>query len=130
MEETLNANARAVLEAVRAANNHPTALDIYEAVRQGRPRIGLATVYRVLHQLSEQGLICELGRVADRCRYDARTARHDHAVCTHCGALLDLPVEIELPGETLQAAARAVRMQPGSYEIRIYGKCAACQAKE
>jgi len=130
MEETLNANARAVLEAVRADNNHPTALDIYEAVRQGRPRIGLATVYRVLHLLSKQGLIRELGRAADRCRYDARTARHDHAVCTHCGALLDLPVDIALPDEALQVAARAVGMRPGTHEIRIYGTCAACQAKE
>ena len=57
MKETMNANARAVLEAVRAGENHPTAQGVYEAVRSVRPQIGLATVYRILHQLAEQGLI-------------------------------------------------------------------------
>lgn len=130
MEEMLNANARAVLDTVRASHNHPTALEIYEAVRQSRPRIGLATIYRALHQLAAQGLIVELGRAEECSRYDARTNRHDHAVCTHCGALLDLPIEITMPEDTLQAAARAVGMQLGSHEIRIYGTCAACQSKE
>lgn len=130
MEETLNANARAVLEAVRATNNHPTALEVYDTVRQSRPHIGLATIYRVLHQLSDQGMIRELGRDAERCRYDARTVRHDHAVCTRCGALIDLPVEIAMPDGALKAAARAIGMQPRSYEIKIYGMCAACQEKE
>ena len=60
MEEILNTNARAVLDVLRASQNHPTAMDVYESVRRSRPRIGLATVYRILHQLTEQGLIKEL----------------------------------------------------------------------
>lgn len=130
MKETLNANARAVLDAVRAAHNHPTALEIYAAVRQSRPRIGLATIYRTLHQLAKQGLIVELGRTEECSRYDGRTNRHDHAVCTNCGALLDLPVEIPVADGALQGAARAAGLQLGSYEIKLYGTCAACQHKE
>jgi Fe2+ or Zn2+ uptake regulation protein len=60
MEEILNTNARAVLEVLRVSQKHPTAFDVYEAVRLTRHRIGLATVYRILHQLTEQGLIKEL----------------------------------------------------------------------
>ena len=107
MEELLNANARAILDVVRATQNHPTALEVYERVRLLRPRIGLATVYRILHQLSEQGLINELGQNAECNRYDGRTGRHDHAICTTCGTLLDIPIEISLSSEVLQAAAQA-----------------------
>ena len=126
MKETMNANARAVLEAVRAGENHPTALAVYEAVRSVRPQIGLATVYRILHQLAEQGLIEELGQNAE-CRYDARIDRHDHAVCTNCGTLLDVPVEIHLPADVLQEAARVTGMKLRSHEVRIYGLCRSCQ---
>ncbi len=127
MQDTLHTNARAVLDMLRAAKNHPTALDVYEVVRRTRPRIGLATVYRILHQLTQQGLIKELGQRDDCMRYDAQTQRHDHAVCTECGALLDIPMNVGLPGELLQAAAETAGIELDTYELRIYGRCSACQ---
>ena len=130
MDETLKVNARAILDIVQNAENHPTALEVYERVRLVRPRIGLATVYRVLHQLAELGRIKELGRDAESCRYDAHTERHDHAICTECGALLDIPLDVRVSSEALQTAAQATGIVLSSHEVRIYGLCAACQAKE
>jgi len=127
MQDTLHTNARAVLDMLRAAKNHPTALEVYEVVRRTRPRIGLATVYRILHQLTQQGLIKELGHRDDCMRYDAQTQRHDHAVCTECGALLDIPMDVGVPGELLQAAAEAAGIELDTYELRIYGRCSACR---
>jgi Fe2+ or Zn2+ uptake regulation protein len=127
MEDLLNANARAILDVVRATQNHPTALEVYERVRLMRPRIGLATVYRILHQLSEQGLIKELGQNAGRNRYDGRTGRHGYAVYTTCGALLDIPMEISLSREVLQTAAQAAGITLGEHEVRLYGQCTRCQ---
>lgn len=124
-QKTLNANAQAVLDVVRGTDEHPTALEIYETVRRVRPHIGLATVYRILHQLTQHGLIRELGE--SESRYDARTQRHDHAVCTQCGALLDLPIDISLSNELLQQAAQAAGVELDSHEVRIYGRCTACQ---
>lgn len=129
MEELLNANARAVLEAVRGSASHPTAQEVYDEVRRARPRIGIATVYRILHQLAEQGVIKVWGYGSECARYDGRTHRHDHAYCTQCGALLDVPVEIELSRETLEQAARAAGIEMGSHEVRIYGRCENCQAR-
>ena len=127
-DTTLNVNARAVLDVLQATDQHPTALEIYEAVRRVRPRIGLATVYRILHQLTEQGLIKAIGRESE-CRYDARIQRHDHAICTECGALLDIPINIVLPDETLRLAAQAAGVALDSHEVRIYGRCLSCQRK-
>ena len=129
MEEILNANARAVLEVLRASQRHPTAFDVYESVRLTRPRIGLATVYRILHQLTEQGLIKELAYGGGCSRYDACTRRHDHAFCTECGALLDIPQDVQLSNKALQVAAHSTDFELGSYEVRIYGHCTTCQGR-
>ncbi|HEX7735474.1 MAG TPA: transcriptional repressor [Ktedonobacteraceae bacterium] len=129
MEDILNTNARAVLEVLRENGRHPTAQEVYDEVRLVRPRIGLATVYRILRQFAEQGVITVWGYGSERARYDARTRRHDHAFCTVCGALLDVPVEIEMSRAELEKAARATGMEMGSHEVRIYGRCRDCQAK-
>ena len=129
MQQTLNTNARAILDVVRASQNHPTALEVYEAVRPARPRIGLATVYRILHQLTEQRLIKELGQDVECSRYDANTHRHDHAICTGCGALLDVPLDIQMSSELLQAAAQAAGIELVSHEVRLYGRCLSCQER-
>lgn len=129
MDDILNANARAVLEVLQNRADHPTAQEVYDEVRRVRPKIGLATVYRILRQLAEQGVIKVWGYGSESARYDACTHRHDHAFCTECGALLDVPVEIELSRAELEKAARATGIEIGSHEVRIYGRCTSCQAR-
>src|SRR5205807_9770737 len=94
LKTKLNSNAQAVLDTVQAAHNQLTAQETYEAVKRLRPNIGLASVYRILHHLLEQGYIKEVVRGDDCTGYDGRVSRHDHAICTHCGALLDGPVDV------------------------------------
>jgi Fur family transcriptional regulator, peroxide stress response regulator len=130
MKETLNTNAQAVLDTVRAVNTHPTALEVYEMVKQNRPRIGLASIYRILGHLVEQGYIKEMKQGDDSSRYDGRTARHDHAICSDCGALLDLPIDVMVSQSVLQQAAQAVGMELDTHEVRIYGHCSSCQARQ
>ncbi len=122
MKETLTGNAKAVLDVVHAARSHPTAQEIYDEVRRTRPHIGLASVYRILHVLTELGMIREIGR-KEESRYDGQVARHDHAVCTECGALIDLPTAITLAQEHLQAVARSAGIELESHEVRLYGRC-------
>lgn len=126
MKEVLNTNAQAVLDAVRS-NNHPTALEVYEIVKQQRPRIGLASIYRILHTLVEQGYIRELALGDESSRYDSRISRHDHALCRSCGKLLDIPVEIIFSLPALQNAAQTVGIVLESHEVRLYGLCESCQ---
>lgn len=129
MKVKLNANAQAVLDVVRAANNHPTASEIFELVKLERPHIGLASVYRILHGLVEQHAITELRHSDDSCRYDGHVSRHDHAICTECGALLDVPLDIPLSQELLEAIAKTAGIELSFHELRLYGRCLACSSR-
>jgi Fe2+ or Zn2+ uptake regulation protein len=129
MKGKLNTNAQAVLDIVKGAYNHPTASDIYEAVRETRPRIGLASVYRILHMLVEQGRVKETWYNDETCRYDARIDRHDHAICTQCRSLIDVPSEVSVPREILEEASKSAGIALSSYELRLYGVCSACSQK-
>ena len=127
LKEKLNTNAQAVLDVVRSVQTHPTALEVYEMVKQVRPRIGLASVYRILGHLVEQNYIKELPYGDGSSRYDGRITRHDHGICTNCGALLDLPIEVTVSQQILQQAAQAAGLELDTHEVRIYGRCASCQ---
>jgi Fe2+ or Zn2+ uptake regulation protein len=130
MREKLNANAQAILDIIRATDMHPTATEIYDEVRKVRPQIGLATVYRILRNLVQHGYVLELKNSDESCRYDGHITRHDHAICTECGALLDVPMDVPLAQEILQNAALAAGIQLQSHEVRLYGRCPACQARQ
>lgn len=132
MREKLNANAQAVLECVQKENRarvHPTALEVYEAAKRVRPHIGLASVYRILHQLVESDHIKEVRDGEESCRYDSRTGRHDHAICTRCGILIDLPTDVLVSEQILSDAAHAAGIELNSHEVRLYGLCSSCKAQ-
>ena len=130
MREKLNSNAQSILDIIRATDMHPTATEIYDEVRKVRPQIGLATVYRILRNLVQHGYVLELKNSDESCRYDGHITRHDHAICTECGALLDVPIDVPLAQEILQNAALAAGIQLQSHEVRLYGRCPACQARQ
>lgn len=124
-------NDRAVLEALQSTEQHPTAIELYDMVRQKYPRMGRATVYRALQRLEAAGLALAVGRDTRGRHYDAHTARHDHAVCSECGQLFDLATPRDaLPAEALSRfyhAAQAVGLEPVTWEMRVHGRCARCR---
>lgn len=79
-----------VFKALQGDHTHPFAHEIYRRVQKALPRIGLATVYRSLHSLVEEGKIRTLILGAQVARYDPETSEHDHFVCERCGRVSDL----------------------------------------
>src|SRR5258708_25967433 len=104
MKETLNENAQAVLDVLRVSRSHPTAAEVYEPVREKRPRIGIASVYRILQNLVVQGDVKQLWHADERCHCDAHVERHAHAICIGSGALLDVLIEVKVPQDLLPSA--------------------------
>lgn len=89
----------AVYEQLAAMDGHPTAEEVFQAVRPKLPRISLATVYKALEALTAVGVVDRLKpeAAAGPTRYDARGDRHYHFRCLRTGAIHDLPTEYD-PG--------------------------------
>ena len=125
----LTRQREAVLQVIRESENHLTASEIYEAARARLPSISYATVYNSLKYLKDSGLVHEISfGVAGANRYDRETERHDHALCTSCGKLVDFDATVS--SELVRAAARKTRFKPESIHLTLRGLCPDCRGEE
>jgi Fe2+ or Zn2+ uptake regulation protein len=122
---SLTAQRRTVLE-ILPTLNHPTVDDIWGEVRNALPEVSRTTVYRILEHFASLRIIrkvCHPGAVA---RYEDRTDRHHHLLCTRCGAMSDMdnPAfdQIEIPGKELGFTIE-------DYSIQFRGICHECSAR-
>ena len=81
---------RLIFKALEGNNQHPTAENIHNQVREVFPDISLATVYKTLRELVEMGEILEIKHEGELSRFDPRTDDHSHLVCEDCGRLEDV----------------------------------------
>jgi Fur family transcriptional regulator, peroxide stress response regulator len=116
----------AVLQVIRESENHLTAGEIFEAARRRLPSISYATVYNSLKYLKEAGLVHEISfGGAGASRYDREISRHDHAICTACGKLVDF--DLTVGSDLLRAAVRKTRFKPESVHLTLRGLCPDCR---
>ena len=123
----LTPQRQVVLQVVRGTEAHLTAAEIYDAARALLPSISYATVYNSLRFLRDEGLISEITFGNSASRYDRETGRHDHALCSRCGRLVDFDLP-ETP-QMLRAAARRSRFKPETIHLTLVGLCPDCQDK-
>jgi len=79
----------AILEAIYQLNNHPTAENVIDYIRQTHPNIAIGTVYKVLETLVENGLIKKVTTDRDFMRYDGILESHHHLYCSTCDLIED-----------------------------------------
>jgi Fur family peroxide stress response transcriptional regulator len=121
----LTRQRRVILDVVQDSEEHLTASEIFAAARERLSSISFATVYNSLRYLKDAGLIREITFGNAASRYDRETARHDHAVCTACGKLLDF--DLAETAELMRLAARRSRFKPESVHLTLYGLCPDCK---
>lgn len=80
----------AVYEHLRESEVHPTAEEVYLAVKGGMPNISLATVYKSLDALVRCGLAARLNAADGTARFDGRHDEHYHLRCLRSGRVEDL----------------------------------------
>lgn len=115
----------AIIQYLAGTDRHPTAEEVYAAVRKQYPNIGIATVYRNLNQLSECGDIRKI-ECGSSDRFDYRTGDHGHFTCTSCGRVYDVFADTaELKAEAEQSVGRV-----DFCELMFYGVCRACLDKQ
>ncbi len=123
----LTVQRRAIFEAVLQREDHPTADQVFEVVRERIPGISRTTVYRGLDTLVDLGAIGRVQRTGNAIRFDGKARRHDHLICRQCGRVadLDLPELNELP----LPKGRPQGFQIDEYTVQFIGTCAECRKK-
>jgi Fur family ferric uptake transcriptional regulator len=118
---------RAIVDLLGANDCCLTAQQVYDELRSSERAIGLASVYRVLDALTEQGLVQRIDLGSGVARFEAAAEHHHHhLVCDDCG-------KVEAFSDTrLEQAIRDVEAQVGfevaGHEVVLHGACADCQA--
>jgi Fur family transcriptional regulator, ferric uptake regulator len=87
---TLTSQRRAVLEALKEAQGHPSAEDIYLIVKKKNPRVALGTVYQALSVLEEIGVVGSKHWSESPTRYDLNVEPHLDIRCAGCGEVSEI----------------------------------------
>ena len=114
----------AVYRYLVAQRTHPTADEVFTAVRAQIPDISLATVYKALEALVGCDLAMKLRYGDAAARYDGRTDPHPHAHCRVCGAVRDVSGPTAAPA--LESLGGVDGFVVEGYRLEVLGRCAGC----
>jgi Fur family ferric uptake transcriptional regulator len=115
---------RVILEELREFTHHPSADEIYEAVRRRIPRISLGTVYRNLEVLSELGEIQKLEFGGTLKRFDWDPEDHYHIRCNLCDRVDNAPMPHLEDIENRVSEDTDYRII--GHRLEFYGLCPEC----
>jgi Fur family ferric uptake transcriptional regulator len=101
---------------------HLSAEDVYRALLAVQLDVGLATVYRVLTQFEQAGLLTRSNFEAGRAVFELNEgAHHDHLVCLTCGRVEEfVDTEIEQRQKRI-AADKGFALR--DHALALYGEC-------
>jgi Fe2+ or Zn2+ uptake regulation protein len=123
----LTRQREAVFDYLSNVDHHPTAEEVYLAVKRKLPRISLATVYKNLETLVECGAAAKLTYGDAASRYDIRTDHHYHTRCTVCGELRDFESEKGL--RLLRQIVPDSEFEVEDYRLELLGRCRDCRQR-
>lgn len=121
-----------LMQDTREELQHFAAEDIYKLLLDKGSEIGLATVYRVLNQFEEVGILTRHNFDANKAVYELNyNHEHDHIICMDCGKVF------EFKDPDIERRQREISQQHGielaNHSLYLYGKCSniqKCDEKE
>ncbi|MBM3200380.1 transcriptional repressor [Candidatus Woesearchaeota archaeon] len=124
---TRNTNQKLkIVEYLKRVKTHPTAEEVYKQVSKDLPAITLATVYRNLNQLADQGKILKF-KIHHEYHFDADTSLHQHLACNKCDKVLDL-FQKEISEQAIKKAI-SLGFKPDYVDIIFHGSCKDCNGE-
>ena len=111
-------------------NQHISAEDVYKILLEHNEEIGLATVYRVLNQFDDAGIVTRHHFEGGKSVFElSHKKHHDHLVCLNCGKVIEFEDDvIEQPQEDV---AKLHKVKLTNHSLYLYGECEdeeACEA--
>ena len=120
----------AILATLYENPGHFTSEKLYMLLKEKYPSlsIGIATVYRTLALLEENGLVSSISLGLQGKKFEiANKPHHDHLICDRCGKIVEF--ENEEIERLQQKVAEANGFELTSHMMQLYGICSTCQAK-
>ena len=105
--------------------HHVSAEDVYKLLLANDEEIGLATVYRVLTQFEQAGLVTRHNFEGGHSVFELSSEKHhDHIVCVRCGRVEEfIDSQIE---QRQEEVARKLGFQLTDHHLNMYGLCPDC----
>ena len=106
----------------KGSQRHMTAEDVFRVLLEERSDIGLATVYRVLTQFEQAGILTRSHLESGKAVYELNEGtHHDHMVCLDCGRVEEFyDAEIE---KRQHAVAKAKGFEIADHALSLYAHC-------
>lgn len=129
LEELKNTGLKATLPRLKimqifqsGAQRHMTAEDVYRVLLSEHTDIGLATVYRVLTQFEQAGLLTRSNFESGKAVFELNEGtHHDHLVCLDCGRVEEFhDLEIE-KRQTAVAKSKGFALE--EHALSLYARC-------
>ncbi len=113
-----------IADALANTKAHPTADELYQSLKPSCPNLSLATVYRNLGQLVQNGVALKISVPSGADRFDGMTKAHHHMVCECCGRVIDIPTGCVtvLKDKVLESSGCSVN----GFDVLFYGTCGEC----
>lgn len=113
-----------IYEVIRTAAGPLTVPEIHQRAQREVGGIGIATVYRTINLLQDEGLVQAVILPSGETRYElANLGHHHHFSCRSCEEVFDLPAcPVEIPRNDVVEGGFVVE----SHELTLYGVCPAC----
>jgi len=110
----------------KSPNHHLSAEDIYRALIEQHEEVGVATIYRVLTQFEESGIVNKLNFENNLSVYElSNVDHHDHLVCVKCNEIVEFQDDV-IESHQLQIAKQH-GFQLTDHSLYLYGLCRRCQ---
>lgn len=112
-----------ILELMQAPDNqHISAEDLYKKLLDIGEEIGLATVYRVLNQFDDAGIVSRHHFESGKAVFELSTQHHhDHLVCLTCGKVIEFSDEIIERRQHEIAIKHNIKLT--NHSLYLYGHC-------
>ena len=121
-----------ILNSLRNRKDHPTAEKLYLDLKNEMPELGIATVYRNLSDLCEEGKIIRIKTASGTDKFDGNTMPHIHFECKECGDIIDIVLfenQVKQLDNDLKIFAKQINAEVEDSEITITGLCKKCKKK-
>lgn len=103
-------------------NQHISAEDVYKILLDQHDEIGLATVYRVLNQFDDAGIVSRHHFEGGKSVFElSHKNHHDHLVCLRCGKVVEF--EDELIEQRQLDVAKEHKIKLTNHSLYLYGEC-------